>query len=589
MIRMDEVNKIRKAFYKEGFTINELAKIYKRSWTTINKIIKTPRELLEDPSRKERNRESTVGTKEVIDAINGYLDKEVRLDVKRKQRYRSNAIFKELREKGLYKGSKRRLQELIKEARRIRGQIDPKSYLPLEFDLGSALQVDHGEVDCIISACRMTCYLFVGSIPGTRLRYCQLFGTKAQEAWGEFLERCFRFFKGIFARVIFDNDTVLIKDCSKGKHVETNFSMGLCEHYGFKSEFCNPASGNEKGSVENAVGFSRRNYLPGCPDYDNFNTVNEELEQRCFDDIASSPLSRNGDSGQSTLATVEINLKPLLPARKWVQRDSRLVNRYQMVEVYDHFYSVPEKLVEKYVRVAIGAFTITIYNKDELIYEHVRMFTPGIDSLVLDHYLDQLRKKPGALWDCKVTKGLLDDIALEAIWERLIERNPIRDARKNFITVLYLKKKYEESAWKAGINKAHECGAYDPTAIESIIKMLLTPNSTCNEIATQEELVRRNLNVPKWECKLTGYEALSKEKVSKEPIDKVVPISYSHEYSRHGNAMLGKWNGSIADHIMDDVITDKSYAQVTNKDKEMVEKFEFASPEISSKLTKTVS
>ena len=137
MIRMDELNKIRKAFYSEGFTINEIAKKYKRSWTTINKIIKTPRELLEDPSRKERNRESTVGTQEVIDAINDYLDKEVRLGVKRKQRYRSNAIFKELREKGIYKGSKRRLQELIKEARRIRGQIDPKSFLPLEFDLGS--------------------------------------------------------------------------------------------------------------------------------------------------------------------------------------------------------------------------------------------------------------------------------------------------------------------------------------------------------------------------------------------------------------------------------------------------------------------
>ena len=107
-----------------------------------------------------------------------------------------------------------------------------------------------------------------------------------------------------------------------------------------------------------------------------------------------------------------------------MQRDSRFVNRYQMVEVYDHFYSVPEKFVNRYVRVAISAFTITIYNKDELIYEHVRMFTPGMDSLVLDHYLDQLRKKPGALWDCKVTKGLLDDIALEAIWERLIEAQP---------------------------------------------------------------------------------------------------------------------------------------------------------------------
>ena len=131
-----------------------------------------------------------------------------------------------------------------------------------------------------------------------------------------FHERCFRFYKGIFSRIIYDNDTVLIKDSSKGQHVETSFSLALCEHYGFISEYCNPASGNEKGSVENAVGFCRRNYLPGCPSYDNFDIVNEYLDQQCLDEIANSALSRNGESAQTILADVEINLKPLLTGKK---------------------------------------------------------------------------------------------------------------------------------------------------------------------------------------------------------------------------------------------------------------------------------
>ena len=578
---MDEVNKIRKAFYSEGFSINEISKKFKRSWSTINVIVKTPRDELENPDKKERNRESTVGTQEVIDAINDYLDKEVRLGVKRKQRYRSKVIFNELTAKNIYKGSKRRIQQLVKEARKNRGQIEPKSFLPLEFELGSALQIDHGEVDCIISDCRMTCYLLVGSIPGTTLRYCQLFGNKAQEAWGEFHERCFRFYRGIFLRLIYDNDTVLIKDCSKGQHVETSFSLALCEHYGFISVFCNPAAGNEKGSVENAVGFCRRNYLPGCPIFGNFDIANEYLEQQCLNEITNSAPARNGDGAQKILADVEANLKPLLPTRKWVQRDSRFVNRYQMVEVYNHFYSVPEQFVEKYVRVAIGAFNITIYNKDEVIYEHIRIFAQGVDSLVLDHYLDQLRKKPGALWDCKVTKGLLNDIALEAIWERLLERNPLRKAQKDFIEVLYLKKKYEENDWKAGINKALNCGAYDPTAIESIIKMLLTPTSENNEKATQEQLLSLNLHVPIWECKLSGYATLSKEAVSNETShlkNKHAPNFHNADYSRHGNAMQGKWNGSIADQIMDEYFIEKtSTLDATNKEEKQLE--EFASPD----------
>ena len=62
MIRMDEINKIRKAFYRDGLSVNEIARKFKRSWETINEIIKTPREELENRDRKERKRESTVAT-----------------------------------------------------------------------------------------------------------------------------------------------------------------------------------------------------------------------------------------------------------------------------------------------------------------------------------------------------------------------------------------------------------------------------------------------------------------------------------------------------------------------------------------------
>jgi transposase len=562
MIRMDEMNKIRKAFYIDGLCVNEISQKFKRSWGTVNEIVKTPRDDLENYDKQVRKRESTVATQEVIDAIESYLEKEIKLGVKKKQRYRANVIFKELTAKGIYKGSQRRMQELVKKARDLYGQIEPKSYLPLEFTLGSTLQMDHGEVDCIIAGSRMTCFLFIGTVPGTTLRYCQLFGTKAQESWGEFHERCFCFYKGIFLRVIYDNDTVLIKDAAKGKHVETNFSLALCEHYGFTSVYCNPASGNEKGSVENGVGFCRRNYLPGCPSYGNFDEVNEYLEQQCLEEIAKSPHARNGKSAQTILEELGTNLKPLLPTRKWRQRSSRHVNSYQMVEVHDHFYSVPEKFVESYVRIAVGAFIIEIYNKEELVYEHIRIFVPGVDSLLLDHYLDQLRKKPGALWDCKATKGILDDKALESIWGRLLERNPQRKAQKDFIEILYLKKKYKEEDWKAAIEKALKCGAYDPAAIESIIQMLITPDRSGDEKAVQEQL--RHIPIPVWECNLSEYAMLSKGGITSEKASEASDLShletthvlnaYDVNTSSYGNAMQGKWNAPIADQIIDDYL-----------------------------------
>ena len=73
---MDEFNKIRKAFYKEGLSVNEISQKFKRAWGTVNEIIKKPREELEDCNKQERIRESTVATQEVIDAITSYLEKE---------------------------------------------------------------------------------------------------------------------------------------------------------------------------------------------------------------------------------------------------------------------------------------------------------------------------------------------------------------------------------------------------------------------------------------------------------------------------------------------------------------------------------
>jgi hypothetical protein len=256
-----------------------------------------------------------------------------------------------------------------------------------------------------------------------------------------------------------------------------------------------------------------------------------------------------------------------------------------MVEVYDHFYSVPEKFVGSHVRVAIGAFNIAIYKKEELIQEHVRIFTPGVDSLLLEHYLDQLRRKPGALWDSKVTKDLLDDKALEAIWKRLFMRNPLREARKDFIEILYLKKKYKKDEWKAGINKALECGAYDPTAIESIIKMLITPSNSCDEKATQEKL--NHIAIPRWECNLSEYAMLSKESVSNDRSHlkaTCVPKTFEADASRHGNAMLGSWNAPMADQIMDEYFLEKK-----NEQHAMQKQFAHAAPNGQSNLLEYVT
>ena len=503
---MDEFNKIRKAFFKEGLSTNEIAHKFKRSWETIDAIVNKSRDELEERGDRT-SRTSKLVTEDIENAILAFFEEEVKLRVKKKQRYTARKIFNDLKTKGLYNGSERTMHSLVKRLRRQYAYSKQESYLPLEFELGSSLQIDHGEVDCIIAEIRAIRYLFVASIPGEVLRYCQLFPVKSREAWGEFHERAFRFFGGIFLTIVYDNDSVLIKGVNGENHTQTEFSLHLEEHYGFESHFCNLASGNEKGAVENGVGYCRRNYLPGCSSFADFTEINSYLGKKCMEHISSGVHYRRGENLSDTMVSLAKNLKPLLPSRNWKRRDKRLVNSFQQVEVENHFYSVPENFIGSCVRVGIGAFFVDITHDEKLIIQHPRKFGKGEDSLLLDHYLDQLQKKPGAFWDCKATKNLILEGDLEVISQELENRYPPRQAQLEFIKILSLKKNFDHTMWEKAIKKAIECQSFESAAVESILRMLITPPELSHETEIRSKL--SHIQIPTIEFDLEPYALLA--------------------------------------------------------------------------------
>lgn len=507
MMQMDEINKVRKAYFKDGLSINEIAVKYRRSWETVNAIINSSREDLEIRGKKPL-RESKIITPPVVNAVLACFEEEARLRVKRKQKYSATKIFTKLKTERIYNGSKRTMQGLVQKLRREYAQSKQESHLPLAFELGSSLQIDHGEVDCIIGGERMTCFLFAAGVPGEALRHCQLFPTKSREAWGEFHERTFRFFGGIFPNITYDNDTVLIKGINGDSHIQTDFSLNLEEHFGFESHFCNPAAGNEKGSVENAVGYCRRNYLAGCPSFEDFTEANSYLEKQCRDDIDSGRHYKNDTSLNDIMEALKIKLSPLLPQRSWQKRDKRLVNSYQLVEIDNHFYSVPESFVRSYVRIGVGAFSVNIFHDDRLIAQHPRKFRVGEDSLLLDHYLGQLLRKPGAFWDCKATKALVLEGDLQEIWRQLEARYKPRQAQLEFIKILSMQKSVENTTWEMALKKAIEFQSFESSAIESILRMLVTAPPQIG----QEDDVRNKLphiSIPSFQFDLSPYAALA--------------------------------------------------------------------------------
>lgn len=504
MLRMDEINKIKKA-YRNGSSINEIATKYSRSWLTVKRIVDASLEELENRGSRP-NKKCKVVTPEVEAAICAYLNKEEQLRVKKKQRYTAAFIYKELKANKTYKGSVRQLQDAVKKLREERGQAKAKSYLPLEFPLGSTAQFDHGECDLIIGGQRVLGYLFVSSIPGAALRYCQAFPVKSSEAWGEFHERTYRFFGGVLPISVYDNDSVLVKQILGSERKQTRFSLALEEHYQISSRFCNPAAGNEKGSVENGVGYCRRNYLAGCPSFANWNAVNSHLEQSCRRAIDTGHHYQTNCPLQAIFDEMTDLLDPLFVTHAWRRWVEARVDSYQLVRVDTHSYSVPERFVGSNLRVGVGVLDVEIFSDHAVVARHSRRFGESGSSLCLDHYLDQLIRKPGALWDCQAVQQHTFSQELLEIWQRLQQRHSEGDANRKFIKVLCLGRQYGTKNLVSAAREALLLGTVEPGALENIIHSFISAVPSPGEKSFRQRL--QHVKFDSWSCDVDQYSQL---------------------------------------------------------------------------------
>ena len=507
MLRMDEINKIRKAYLVDGESKYAIALRFRRSWETINNIVSAEREDLINRGKRP-NRKPRLVTSEVLQEIKALLDEEIQKKVRRKQRYTATKIYKILKEKKIYKGSERRMQDIVRIIREERSQLKKESFLPLSFSLGSTLQIDHGEADLEIRGERYTGYLFIASVPGEVLRYCQIFPIKSQEAWGEFHERAFSFFKGAFPKIVYDNDSVLVKKVIGSERSQTDFSHSLEEHFGFESHFCNLASGNEKGAVENGVGYCRRNFLAGTPSFDSWDEVNSHLEASCMKNIQEGHHYKTKKPLLEAFEQLKDKLKPLLPKMNWNKSDNYRVDSCQLISIKQNSYSVPEKYIGGNVRVEKSVFLVKIFNDEEIIALHERQYGSN-DSLNLNHYLDQLQYKANAFWDCKAVTNKKFDENLMEIWGRLSERLTKKEANQQFVKILILGRKYSEKALLKAVKTAIKYGAIDHAAVENILKQQEIQKMNFDEAGLKNKL--ESVEVLTWEFDLSPYKELCEE------------------------------------------------------------------------------
>src|SRR5690606_11843897 len=267
-------------------------------------------------------------------------------DARRPKRDRRTALalFKQLR-KGGFRGSYTRVTEFVRRWRAEGGTTASGAFVPLHFAFGEAFQFDWSEETLVVGG-------FVRKLQAAHVKLCAsraflliAYPLQTHEMLFDAHTRAFRAFGGIPKRGIYDNMKTAVDKVGVGKRriVNTRFAA-LAAHYLFEPEFCNVASGWEKGVVEKNVQDSRRRIWQeaGRRRFASFAELNVWLEERCR--ALWSELTypqAHALTIADALAIERDALMPMVPAFDGYVETVVSVSSTSLISVERNKYSVP--------------------------------------------------------------------------------------------------------------------------------------------------------------------------------------------------------------------------------------------------------
>lgn len=210
----------------------------------------------------------------------------------------------------------------------------------------------------------------------------------------------------------------------------TDALLRLSLYYGFGSHFCDISSGNEKGHVKRSVGSVRRNAFAHRDTFDSLNEANSYLLKTCFAINNKPRKGLNHRTAMDVLEDERAYLLPGLPKYDAARVVELRVNKYSVITVDSCYYSVPDKYVNKLVLTKIYSNEIRCFYEGIHIATHARKMGFNLWSIELEHYLNTLKRKPGALFSSVALRQA--DPRLKEIYNRYFISK-----EKDFIDLLF--------------------------------------------------------------------------------------------------------------------------------------------------------
>ena len=211
--------------------------------------------------------------------VDGWLEADRLLP--RKQRHTIRRVHDRLLAETDYDGEYSTTMRYVHRWREAnRGVPDREGYVRLEWAAGS-MQVDFGVARARIAGEMADVHCLVVSLPYSNMRLCVALPGENAECLCHGLMLVFEHIGGVPPVIVMDNATGAGRRNAKGEVALTGVFSAFVAHYRLEVRFCNPYSGNEKGSVENAVGFLRRNLMVPPMRAESYGQLSRLLLERC--------------------------------------------------------------------------------------------------------------------------------------------------------------------------------------------------------------------------------------------------------------------------------------------------------------------
>ena len=387
--------KVRRLYLRERVAISEISRQTSLSRNTIKKWLKQGESVTPKYER-------TIVPGKLV-AFESRIQLALQTDAHRPKKERRTVLtlFKEIKTAG-FTGSYSCVTRYIHHWREQAAKVTAKSaFVPLKFQLGEASQFDWSEEWLMIGGIHRKLLVAHTKLCASRAFWLTAYPTQSHEMLFDAHTRAFTAMGGIAKRGIYDNMKTAVDQVKKGKARVVNARFfAMTAHYLFDPDFCNVASGWEKGIVEKNVRDSRNRiwHDARAECFSSFAELNAWLAVRCK---ALWSELRHTEYPDLTIADVleheQTQLMPMpTPFDGYVEIMAK-VSSTCLVTVDRNRYSVPCQFANRLVSVHQYPEQITVYVGHERVTGHARLV--GRDQVCYDwqHYIRIAERKPGVL------------------------------------------------------------------------------------------------------------------------------------------------------------------------------------------------